>query len=170
MFMRPYAARLFACVAFGTALPCHAAFAETDPTPKGWLTSINTKYDFDICYPATLQAAAQTAAGDGQTFTGPDGATLTVFWRPGTDGDTLAKTMAGEVAAMGSSPVVTYTAGHTGWAVRSGRQAENLFYVKAIQRDSDTLIMEVKYPAAGARTWNPLVGHFAACFESSRPK
>ena len=170
MFIRPYAACLSAGLAVCTALPLHGAVAETDPTPKGWMTYINTKYDFDICYPATLQAAPQTAAGDGQTFTGPGGGTLTVFWRPGSDGDTLAKTMAGEVAAMGPSPAVTYTAGHATLAVRSGRQADNLFYIKAIKRDSDTLIMEVKYPASGAGTWNNLVGHFAACFESSRPK
>ncbi len=170
MSSRHFAARLFACIAVCATLSRHVAIAHSDPTPKGWLTYINTKYDFDICYPASLRVAAQTAAGDGQTFTGPDGGTLTVFWRPGSDGDTLAKTMAGEVAAMGPSPMVTYTAGHAGWAVRSGRQENSLFYVKAMKRDSDTLIMEVKYPLSAASNWNQWVGHFAACFESSRPK
>ena len=144
--------------------------ASADPTPKGWMTYVNTKYDFDICYPSRLRAQTPAPAGDGQIFTGPGGGTLTVFWRPGISGNTLAKTVDGEVSVAGGSPAVTYTAGHANWAVRSGRQNETVFYVKAIQRGSDFLVMDVRYPAASAKAWNTMVGHFASCFESSRPQ
>ena len=165
-----FAASAMALAALCMLSPHLAARTAPNPTPAGWLTYVNTKYDFDICYPPSLHAEPPTAAGDGQSFTGPGGGTLTVFWRPGTQGDNLARTMAGEVTSMGASPSVTYSAGHADWAVRSGTQGGSLFYVKAIQRDGDALIMEVKYPAAQAKTWNALVRHFAACFESSRPR
>ncbi len=144
--------------------------ASSATTPRGWMTYVNTKYDFDICYPSLLRAQKPAPAGDGQIFTGPGGGTLTVFWRPGTPGDTLAKTVDGEVSVVGGSTKVIYTAGRANWAVRSGRKADVLFYVKVIQRDDDFLSMNLKYPAANARTWEAMIGHFVACFESSRPR
>lgn len=167
---RPRKAIVLAAIVLGfTAAAQSCVWAAGDPTPPGWLTYVNTRYDFDICYSPQLHPQPEAAAGDGQVFKGPGGGTLTVFWRPGTAGDTPAKTVDGEVAGLGASPTVTYTAKRGNWAVRSGKQADQLFYVKAIQRDGDTLIMDVSYPASGANIWNAMVGHFAACFESSRP-
>lgn len=143
--------------------------AASDPTPPGWLTYLNTKYDFDICYPPSLQAAPEAAAGDGRIFTGPAGGTLKVFWRPGTEGDTLTRTADTEMSGGTAPSVVTYTAGHADWAVRSGRQGDQIVYVKVIQRGSDYLIMRTVYPASAGAAWNAMVGRFAACFESSRP-
>ena len=100
---------LSAAIAAFVSVSMQSAAAAHDPTPKGWQTYINTKYDFDICYPPSLVAQTPAPAGDGQKFTGPGGGTLTVFWRPGTPGDTLARTVDEEATIGGRSPAVTYT-------------------------------------------------------------
>lgn len=153
---------LLATIAGSAALATSVAAADT----HDWRTYANARFGYAICYPADLvQPQAEADNGDGRAFTGAGGAELRVYGRNNATDDTLKSAQKDDEARLATDGgAVTYKAAKANWYVLSGRQGDRLFYVKTRLVKDQFEVFELSYPAAAAKTWNPVAAHISDCF------
>ena len=132
--------------------------------PAGqWSTYANARFGYSICYPAAqLTAEPEADNGDGRVFNGADGSSLRVYGSNNARGQTLAKAYAEERARHKS---ISYQRIKGNWYVLSGRDGDELFYIRSLLANGQFKTFELRYPAAKAATWNPLAARISGCFK-----
>ncbi len=131
-----------------------------------WADYANVKYQFQTCYPSdVLKGQGESAASDGQTFDGADGAQLTASAIYNIDNETVAQ-LADEAAKRlaGPSGTVTYKRIQPASFVLSGRSGSTIFYTKALVAHGTLKHFELVYPSSQAALYNPIAAHLAGCF------
>ena len=143
----------------------------------GWKNYVNTRYQYQICYPSRLlKPQGEPDSGDGQQFLATDGGKLTVFARNNVVGlgndngqseTSLSKTVEDEISYMeGSKGKTTYKVIKKNWAVFSGYdQISKEFYGKIIKREDQLFIFEIQYPRSERGKYNKIVSVIEKCFE-----
>jgi hypothetical protein len=162
---------------FAAATACAAAWmgvAATGPAlaggvqaaaPAKWPVYSNARFGYHVCYPPSLlKPAAEAPNGDGRRFTGANGASLSVWGSNNALGDTVAASAAADRARLGKGGEVTYSVIRPTWYVLSGRQNGQVFYLKSVLANDAFSTMELRYPAAAAKTWSGVTTQLSRCF------
>lgn len=157
---------LAAVAALGVvAASAPATAAGVQAAPGKWPVYTNARYGYHVCYPSSLlKPAAEAPNGDGRRFTGANGATLSVWGSNNAMGDTVASSAAADRARLSKGGEVTYSVVRPNWYVLSGRQNGQVFYLKSVLANDAFSTMELRYPAAAAKTWSPVTTQLSRCF------
>lgn len=124
-----------------------------------WRTYANVRFAYQVCYPADLlKAQPESDNGDGRMFTGANGTKLTVW------GNNAMGSVA-EAAATGAERLgtVSYKVVKPDWFVLSAKQGGTVVYLKSRRSGDKFESFELRYPAAAAVVWAPVVARMGAC-------
>ena len=133
----------------------------------GWMTYVNVRFQYSICYPQDLLVPQGEAANsDGQRFlSSKDNVELAVYGGNNALDQTLRQRLSETASRLvGSSGKVTYKAQKANWFVVSGQSGQTIFYVKTILNRDQFKTFELTYDRAAAALYDPLVARFVACF------
>lgn len=148
------------------AAGCSAAPAPA-PSAHQWRTYANPRFAYQVCYPADLlRAQPEAPNGDGRVFIGAGGAKLSVWGRNKVD-ETLRDAIAQSTALLSDhGGQVTYKLVRPDWYVLSARQGDQIIYLRSRLVGDRFEAFELRYPAAAAASWNPVVARLGTCFRS----
>ncbi len=120
------------------------------------------RYGFEVEIPPGFRAEPPPTNGDGRTFVGPEGCTLTVFG----SNNVLDTTLQGEARALEKEfAKVTYRAKGPAWVVRSGlTRGGDVLYIKAYVGTGSLAQLWIQHPAAALPRLKALTARVAASF------
>ena len=124
-------------------------------------TYVNSRFGTTITFPSEIFPTTEPASenGDGQKWTSPDGATLSVWGQYNVLDDT-PDTLADTVSQ--SIPKVTYRKVGSRWMVVSGFDENMIVYHRGeISRSGTIHSMELRYPAILATHYDRLASRIA---------
>lgn len=134
-----------------------------------WSTYVNSKYQFQICYPNFMVPQGEADNGDGQKFIAKDGGKLTVYsyYNVINDGDFLKTVKDSTQLTIGKNSHITYQTYHQSWVVISGiNNKKNIFYYKFLSEKNDRiLVLEFVYPHILATKYNEITKKLGSCFK-----
>ena len=133
-----------------------------------WGNYTNTRFQYTIRYPRDLLIPqGESDSGDGQRFLGRDGATLTVWGRHNTRGQTLAQFETDTVSRLaGDSGTATCRRRHPTWFVVSGITDDEIFYAKTLLVVDIQKSFEFTYPREKADVYSAVTASIASRFRS----
>lgn len=149
------------------AMSAVSAHGQASNPAHRWESYANARYAYAICYPADLLDPQREADnGDGRVFQGRAGVSLRVFGHYNAAEQSMAAAIASDAAAYGREGVaISYKASRAGWYVLSGKAGDMIVYRRTIAASDDRrLTFELRYPAAQATVWNPVVARLGKCF------
>lgn len=134
-----------------------------------WSTYVNSKYQFQICYPNFMIPQGEADNGDGQKFIAKDGGKLTVYgyYNVINDGDFLKTVKDSIQLTIGKNGHITYQTYHQSWVVISGiNNKKDIFYYKFLSEKNDRiLVLEFVYPHILATKYNEITKKLGSCFK-----
>ena len=144
-----------------------AAPSQQTADRHGWMTYVNVRFQYSICYPADqLVPQGEAANSDGQRFlSSQDGAELAAYGSNNALDETLRQRQSDMQSRLaGASGKVTYRAQKANWFVVSGQSGETIFYAKTIYSHGQFKSFELTYDRSAAALYDPVVARLAACF------
>ncbi|WP_253710970.1 hypothetical protein [Bradyrhizobium sp. WD16] len=128
-----------------------------------WTSYQNARFGTSISYQEFFEPDPPPANGDGQSFTGPEGANFRVYARHNS-GETPASKLA-ELVADGSHPNVTYRHVADHRLVISGVRGKLIYYEVYIFSGRGLIhAFEMEYPARFKADYDPTVRRMAHSF------
>jgi hypothetical protein len=143
-----------------------ASFQRTSDRHK-WMTYVNVRFQYAICYPQDLFVPqGEPANSDGQRFlSNKDNAELAAYGSNNALDETLGERLSDmESRLADSSGKVTYKVQKANWFVLSGQNGQAIFYAKTLFSHDQFKSFELTYDRSAAALYDPLVGRFASCF------
>jgi len=149
---------LFGCTwcYFEISAPVHAQ--------EAWTTYRNARFGTSIAYQEFFEPDPPPANGDGQSFTGPEGANFRVYARQNSGNETPAAYLA-ELLADRSHPRVTYKSIEKHRVTISGIR-DNLIYYETYLFSGRGVVhaFAIEYPAKFKSAYDPTVRRMARSF------
>ena len=128
----------------------------------------NHKYGYVIAWPKTLLTArGESAAGDGQIFTAPDGQAELRCWAGFQSVDRQSLQALFHRAQQEPGFQVTYTHLGKNFFVVSGKKDAKIVYQKTITGRDITATFVLTYAPSRSAVFNPIVGDIAKSFVAS---
>lgn len=144
------------------------AAASKQPSDRhNWMTYVNVRFQYAICYPEDLLVPqGEPANSDGQKFlSNKDNAELAVYGGNNALYQTLRQRLSDTANRLAdSSGKVTYKVQKANWFVLSGQGGQPIFYAKTLFSQGQFKSFELTYDRSAAALYDPLVGRIASCF------
>ena len=135
-----------------------------------WTTYRNDRFGTAIEYPSRFRPGRPPDNNDGQSFTSPDGAALSVW----ASFNALEHELAGHEQfirdAADAKDHITYRASGSNWFVLSGTRDDRIFYQRYLFSHRSEVInaFEISYPAALAASYGPVVTRMSKSLRPGR--
>lgn len=150
---------IFACLLLILGFHGHAFGQEA------WTSYKNARFGTSIAYQEFFEPDPPPANGDGQSFTGPEGANFRVYARQNADNETPASYLA-QILANSSHPNVAYTHISKNRLTISGFRGDRIYYEAYIFSGRGVLhAFEMEYPARFKASYDPTVRRMARSFK-----
>jgi hypothetical protein len=150
--------------AFLMALPSVAAAQDR------WTTYRNTRFGTSIEYPSRFHAGRPPDNNDGQSFTAPDGARLSVWGSLNVEGQDIAgvEKFVRENPEQGER--ITYRTAGRNWFVLSGTRGKAIFYKRYVLSHRKQIVnaFEITYPARVAADYTAIVARLSKSLRPGR--
>ncbi len=132
---------------------------------EAWTSYRNARFGTSIAYQEFFEPDPPPANGDGQSFTGPEGANFRVYARQNADNKTPASYLA-ELLADASHPNVRYTHIGNNRVTISGVRRNVIYYDAYIFSERGVVhAFEMEYPAKFKASYDPTVQRMAHSFK-----
>ena len=144
-----------------------AASSQRTSDRHKWMTYVNVRFQYAICYPQDLfLPQGEPANSDGQRFlSNKDNAELAVYGGNNALDKTLGERLSDTESSLAGSPgKVTYKVQKANWFVLSGQNGQAIFYAKTLFSHGQFKSFELTYDRSAAALYNPLVSRVASCF------
>ena len=131
---------------------------------EAWTSYRNARFGTSIAYQEFFEPDPPPANGDGQSFTGPEGANFRVYARQNTDGETPPSFLA-ELLRDPSYPNVSYSHVAGNRVTISGIRGSLIYYSAYIFSARGVIhAFEMEYPARFKVSYDPTVQRMARSF------
>ena len=131
---------------------------------EAWTTYRNARFGTSIAYQEFFDPDPPPANGDGQSFTGPEGANFLVYARLNAGNETPASYLA-KLLADSSHPNVRYTHIGNNRLTISGVRGDLIYYDAYIfSRRGIVHAFEIEYPTKFKASYDPTVQRMARSF------
>jgi hypothetical protein len=131
---------------------------------EAWTTYQNSRFGTSIAYQEFFEPDNPPENGDGQSFTGPEGANFRVYAHYNIDNETPASYLA-QLLADPSRPNVTYKRIDNNRVTISGIRGALIYYDAYIfSRRGVVHAFEIEYPAKFKNDYDPTIQRMARSF------
>ncbi|GLS38853.1 hypothetical protein GCM10010869_44500 [Mesorhizobium tianshanense] len=132
---------------------------------EAWTSYRNARFGTSIAYQEFFEPDPPPANGDGQSFTGPEGANFRVYARQNADNETPASHLV-ELLADSSHANVTYSHIRNDRLTISGVRGNLIYYEAYVFSGRGVLhAFEMEYPAKFKASYDPTVQRMARSFK-----
>lgn len=136
------------------------------PIPVGWRWYTNVRFGFAVCYPPELRPGPESENGDGRSFASRDGVEMTASGINNEDGASIDEEERDGEAEL--HPEV-YRRRKANWLVYTGRKGSRVVWNKTVTGFDRFATVNISYPAAVARHYDPIVAQLSKCFRVGKP-
>lgn len=131
---------------------------------EAWTSYRNARFGTSIAYQEFFEPDPPPENGDGQSFTGPEGANFRVYARHNNDNDTPESYLA-KLLADGSHPNVTNTSIQKNRLTISGVRGDLIYYEAYIFSGRGVMhAFQIEYPAKFKSDYEPTIQRMARSF------
>jgi hypothetical protein len=142
---------------------CLAELPTTVRAQEAWTTYRNARFGTSIAYQEFFEPDPPPENGDGQAFTGPEGANFRVYAGYNIDNETPTRYLA-KLLADGSHPRVAYKSVQNNRVTISGTRGSLIYYEAYIFARDVIHAFAIEYPAKFKTDYDPTIRRMARSF------